>query len=155
MADNVAITPGSGATAAADDIGGVLFQRVKVVHGADGVNDGDVSAANPLPVVAYGELVEAIQALRMAMQSLTRSAIGQVLPDVAGAFNSPIRVPVLAQNPTAANLTATVSLAASQTLTTLSTLSNQTNIGSFAANIQIPTIMILGGEQVRRNITVT
>jgi hypothetical protein len=36
MADNVAITPGTGATVAADDIGGVLHQRVKVSVGADG-----------------------------------------------------------------------------------------------------------------------
>lgn len=50
MADNVAITPGSGAIAAADDIGGVLFQRVKLVQGADGVNGGDIAASNPLPV---------------------------------------------------------------------------------------------------------
>ena len=51
MADNVAITPGAGATVAADDIGGVLWQRVKVGWGGDGVA-GDVSAANPLPVSA-------------------------------------------------------------------------------------------------------
>lgn len=36
MADNVAITPGSGATVAADDIGGVMHQRVKLGLGADG-----------------------------------------------------------------------------------------------------------------------
>jgi hypothetical protein len=36
LADNVAITPGTGATVAADDIGGVLHQRVKVSIGADG-----------------------------------------------------------------------------------------------------------------------
>lgn len=37
MADNVAITAGTGTTIAADDIGaGVLAQRVKVVLGADG-----------------------------------------------------------------------------------------------------------------------
>jgi hypothetical protein len=36
MADNVAITPGTGATVAADDIGGVLHQRVKISVGADG-----------------------------------------------------------------------------------------------------------------------
>lgn len=51
MADNVAITPGSGVTVAADDISGVLWQRIKVGWGADGVA-GDVSAANPLPVSA-------------------------------------------------------------------------------------------------------
>lgn len=49
MADNVNITPGSGAEIAADDIAGVLFQRVKVAHGADGAAV-DTSAANPLPV---------------------------------------------------------------------------------------------------------
>jgi hypothetical protein len=36
MADNVAITPGSGATVAADDVSGVLYQRVKISVGADG-----------------------------------------------------------------------------------------------------------------------
>ncbi len=37
MADNVAITPGAGATIAADDIAGVLHQRIKLSLGADGV----------------------------------------------------------------------------------------------------------------------
>jgi hypothetical protein len=50
MADNVGYTPGTGASVAADDIGGNLFQRVKLALGADGVNDGDVSAANPVPI---------------------------------------------------------------------------------------------------------
>jgi hypothetical protein len=36
MADNVAITAGSGTTVAADDVGGVLHQRVKISIGADG-----------------------------------------------------------------------------------------------------------------------
>jgi hypothetical protein len=51
MADNFVANAGSGgATFASDDIGSVQFPRLKVVHGADGVNDGDVSTANPLPV---------------------------------------------------------------------------------------------------------
>lgn len=152
MADNVAITPGSGATAAADDIGGVLFQRVKVAIGADGVNDGDVAASNPLPVAAYGELIEAIQALRMAIQALTRSAIGQAMPDTAG------RIPVLAQNPTAANLAVTASIAATQTLatvTTVGTVTGLTNIGGNSAAEHIPALLRIGGESLRRNITVT
>jgi hypothetical protein len=49
MADNVAITAGSGTTVASDDIGGVQYQRVKVTHGADG-SATDVSTASPLPV---------------------------------------------------------------------------------------------------------
>jgi hypothetical protein len=51
VADNVTANAGSGgATFAADDIGGIHFPRTKLIIGADGVNDGDVSSANPLPV---------------------------------------------------------------------------------------------------------
>lgn len=54
MVDNVAITPGTGATVAADDITSVLYQRIKLIQGADGVNDGDTSDANPFPVKGTG-----------------------------------------------------------------------------------------------------
>ena len=51
MADNVILDPGSGgATVATDDIAGIQFPRGKITIGADGVNDGDVSRTNPLPV---------------------------------------------------------------------------------------------------------
>jgi hypothetical protein len=49
MADNVGYTPGSGATIAADDIGGALYQRVKMIHGADGIAH-ETADGNPLPV---------------------------------------------------------------------------------------------------------
>lgn len=49
MADNVEVTAGSGTTIAADDIGGVLHQRVKISQGADG-SATDVSSAAPLQV---------------------------------------------------------------------------------------------------------
>jgi hypothetical protein len=49
MADNVAYTPGTGATIAADDVSGVLHQRVKLSIGADG-SAADASASNPLPI---------------------------------------------------------------------------------------------------------
>lgn len=49
--DNVTTNPGvGGAVFATDDIGGVQYPRTKLVIGADGVNGGDVSSANPLPV---------------------------------------------------------------------------------------------------------
>lgn len=55
MADNVIANPGAGGeTLATDDIGGVQYPRSKLVIGADGVNDGDVSSANPLPVRVQG-----------------------------------------------------------------------------------------------------
>lgn len=55
MADNVAITEGSGTTIAADEIAGVKYQRVKIALGADGAYDGDLdagaaAASNSLPV---------------------------------------------------------------------------------------------------------
>ena len=51
MADNTTLNTGSGGDViASDDIGSVKYQRIKLIHGADGVNDGDVSQANPLPV---------------------------------------------------------------------------------------------------------
>lgn len=51
MADNTVLPTGVGGdTIASDDIGGIKFQRVKLVHGADGINGGDISEANPFPV---------------------------------------------------------------------------------------------------------
>ena len=53
MVDNTVLNLGTGGdTLANNDIGGVKFQRIKLIHGAAGVNAGDVSAANGLPVEA-------------------------------------------------------------------------------------------------------
>jgi hypothetical protein len=91
------------------------------------------------------ESLEALEALRMAIQSLTRT-IGQSMPDTAG------RQRVLAENPTASALNATVSLAGGQTL---ATLSNQTQIGGLSATEQVPSLMRLGADASRQNILVT
>lgn len=60
MADNVVVNAATvaGSTLAADDIGGVLYPRSKIVIGADSVNDGDVSATNPLPALLRSEQVD-------------------------------------------------------------------------------------------------
>jgi hypothetical protein len=56
MADNVEFqhtftaTPPKDTIVGADEIDGVVYQRMKLIHGADGVNEGDISALNPLPV---------------------------------------------------------------------------------------------------------
>lgn len=144
MADNVGYTPGTGATVAADDIGGILHQRVKLTLGADGASEGDVSSSNPMPVMGVGELVEAVEALRMAVQALTRSGLGQAMPDTAAR----LRVAVDA-------ISASLTLAAVTTVTTVTTLTNQTQIGGIAATEQIPSLMRLGADSMRRNITVT
>ena len=50
MADGTTINIGTGGdVVATDDIAGVKYQRVKLIHGTDGVNDGDASASNPFP----------------------------------------------------------------------------------------------------------
>jgi hypothetical protein len=51
MADNVGYTPGTGALVAADEIAGVLHQRIKLGIGDDGVAV-DVSTTNPMPITA-------------------------------------------------------------------------------------------------------
>lgn len=55
MADNTTLNAGSGGDSiATDDIGGVKYPRSKIVIGADGVNGGDVSSSNPMPVTGTG-----------------------------------------------------------------------------------------------------
>ena len=53
MADNtqLPIPQTAGDLIATDEIGGIKFQRVKLIHGADGANDGDVASSNPLPII--------------------------------------------------------------------------------------------------------
>jgi hypothetical protein len=142
MADNVGYTPGTGALVAADEIGGVLHQRVKLGIGDDGVAV-DVSEANPMPVNAVGELIEAVEAMRYAIQSLTRS-MGQAMPDTAGRLRVNVELGAL-----------TASIAAAQTLATVTTLTNQTQIGGLPAFEQIPALMRLGADSLRRNVSVS
>lgn len=52
MADNVAITAGTGTAIAADDVSSVFYQRVKLDYGADGAS-APATAATPLPVLPY------------------------------------------------------------------------------------------------------
>jgi hypothetical protein len=54
MADNINVTTGSGIAIGGDLISSVLYQRVKLIAGIDGVNDGDIAATNPLPVSVSG-----------------------------------------------------------------------------------------------------
>lgn len=142
MADNVAYTPGSGATIAADDIGGVLYQRVKIIHGVDGVAH-ETADNNPLPIKAMGELIYAIEAMRMAIQSLNRTVgLAQVNPLTGRMLvdNSGVTQPVTG------TLTA---------VTTVSTVSNLAQVGGQSANSQIPSFERISADNLRRNISVT
>jgi hypothetical protein len=82
MADNVTL-PGTGEVVATDDIGGVLYQRVKLIHGADGVTDGDVSRSNPLPVAAQAlSVLRRIAALLKPLQQITGGGSNRLSVDV-------------------------------------------------------------------------
>lgn len=149
MADNIGYTPGTGATVAADEIGGVLHQRVKLGIGDDGVAV-DVSAANPMPVtLTQGEVVEALEAMRMAVQSLTRS-VGQAMPDVAGRLR--VVVDAISGALTLATITTVGTVT---TVTTVGTVTNQTQVGGNPAFEQIPALMRLGADSLRRNVSVS
>jgi hypothetical protein len=81
MADNVAITAGSGTTIATDDVGGAQYQRVKVVWGADGsVNDTSVAA--PLPVVPNGTEYETVAASQTAQTLGATGATGDYIAGI-------------------------------------------------------------------------
>jgi hypothetical protein len=149
MADNVGYTPGSGAIVAADEIDGALHQRVKLGIGDDGTAV-DVSANNPLPAtITAGELIEALEAMRMAVQSLARS-VGQSMPDVAGRLR--VVVDAISASLTLATITTVGTVT---TVTTVSTMTNQTQVGGNPAFEQIPALMRLGADSLRRNVSVS
>ncbi len=152
MPDNVTLPPSatkaatrevtySGELAHAQAIGLVTF---------DGPDDAktaaDVSEANPFPMALYGEAIEALEAMRLAVQALTRT-VGQMQPDTAA------RMRVALDSISAGLVLSTITTVTQ--VTTLSTLTNQTQIGGIAATEQIPSLMRLGADSARRNITVT
>ena len=148
MADNIGYTPGTGATIAADEIAGVLHQRVKIGVGADGTAT-DVSTSNPMPIMAYGELVEAIEAMRMAIQSLNRTIglaqvnplTGRMLVDGSG-VTQPISGTVSVGTPA-------VTQSGTWNVTNLATIGGQN------ANSAIPSFERNTADNLRRNIIVT
>jgi hypothetical protein len=143
MADNVGYTPGSGEVIATDDIAGVQYQRVKPVWGVDGVAQ-DVNNNTPLPVTGAQELMEAIEAMRMAIQALTRTIglaqvnplTGRMLVDPSG-VTSPVSGTVTANQGGTWNIT------------------NLATIGGVAANSQVQSFERMTADNLRRNINVT
>jgi hypothetical protein len=142
MPDNVAYTPGAGATIAADEIAGVLYQRVKPVTGVDG-EAADVSQQNPMPIAAYGELLEAIEAMRMAIHSLTRTIglaqvnplTGRMLVDGSGVTQ-----------PVSGSLSA---------ITQVSLVTNTQQVGGQNANSFVPSFERMTADNLRKNIVTT
>jgi hypothetical protein len=99
--------------------------------------------ATAVPVAVSGvtgELIEAIEALRMTVGSLSRT-IGLSIPDLLGRQRVSIDV-----------ISAGLTLG---TITTVGTVSNQTQIGGFVAADQIPALMHMSADNIRANIKVT
>jgi hypothetical protein len=99
---------------------------------------------------AFEELAleSTLQALRLAVAALTRT-IGLMTPDVAGRMRVTLES---APSVVAASQSGTWNLS---TITTCSTLTNQSQVGGFNANDQIPALMHLSADSLRRNITVS
>ena len=134
MADNVGYTEGAGISIAADEVAGAMYQRVKVSHGIDGVAH-ETSDSNPYPIKVMGELIEAIEAMRMAIQSLNRT--------IGMAQVNPLTGRMLVDTGTIA------------TVTTVGTVSNLAQVGGQLANSQIPSFERMTADNLRRNIAVT
>lgn len=151
MADNVTL-PGTGEVIATDDIGGVQYQMMKLVDATLNSTTPIGTEANPLPAALYGEAIEALEAVRYAIQSLTRT-IGLMQPDTAARMR--VAIDSITAGLTLATITTVGTVSTVTGVTTVSTLTNQTQIGGFAANDQIPTLMRLGADNLRRNISVS
>ena len=89
-----------------------------------------------------------LQSLRLAVAALTRT-IGLMTPDAAGRMRVTLES---APAVVAASQSGTWNLS---TLTTCSTLTNQSQVGGYGANDQIPALMHLSADSLRRNITVS
>jgi len=127
VADNVGYTPGSGAIVAADDIGGVLHQRVKIGVGTDGTAV-DVSSANPMPVAD-------------ATAEETRQGMLMLLTRMLNYFNAPMGYDKSAQalrvQLTPSTLTTVTTVSTVTTVTTCATVTNLSTIDTLQGRIQV------------------
>ena len=115
MADNIGYTPGTGATVAADEIGGVLHQRVKIGVGADGTAV-DVSEANPLPV-----------------DIPSNSGLGFLLARILSILAAPLGYRKDTQRYQASAVLESGTVTTVSTVTTCSTVTNVSQLGGLAA----------------------
>ena len=123
MADNVGYTPGSGATVAADDIGGVLHQRIKIGLGEDGVAV-DLSRANPMPTEAQRN-----DALLAMIQRLVK--VCEALQVVDQQQRQRVTVDAITSNLSLTNVLGV------GTVTTVSTVSAQTSMAGMDREMYI------------------
>jgi hypothetical protein len=129
MADNIGYTPGTGATVAADEIGGVLHQRVKLGIGDDGVAV-DVSESNPMPV-------ELVGVNESAPLSVSDDAIAQLLGMLLQYQDSPRGYDKSLQRQRATVLVESGTVTTVTTVTTVATVTNLSTIDTLQGRIQV------------------
>lgn len=91
MADNIATTPGVGAIVRTDDVGGVQLQVIKLALGQDGMEDGLVSDAYPLPI----SLRDATTGIAATVQAVQQTPGGNALRVQVGPGDVISNIPVV------------------------------------------------------------
>lgn len=150
MADNVPITPGSGAIIAADEVtrNAILEKQqiIKIGLGAEGVHEGLAGSANPLPTsdLADQNLTDQLAHLVNALKFLS------TVQGIAG----DLRVTLLSGVVT--TVTAVTTVTTVTAVTTVTTVTGQTNAGGFGLQHQVMNQMNTNAAAaIRNNITVT
>ncbi len=143
MADNVGYTPGTGALVAADDIAGVLHQRIKL--GIGGIGEAvDVSAANPLPITSAtplavtGPLTDAeLRAVPLSVVDVNNAESLQgmifLLTRMLNYLNSPQGYDKSLQRQRGTVIVESGAV----TVSTINTVTNQANIGNIQGQILV------------------
>lgn len=105
------------------------------------------TASYPSIVDVTGELLEAVESMRMAINNLTKT-IGMAQTDP---LTGRLRVSV----ETAPTTTVTGTVTATVSNATVTTVTNQSQLGGQNANSAIPSLERMTGDNLRRNISVT
>lgn len=134
MSDNLNVTPGSGATVAAKDQGGVLHTRTLLEILSSAGAPVDVSDTNRLPVDKLDEIVFLL------------SSMLEKMPRVDAAER--LLVSHAESNPT-------VAISSAQTVATVTTLGGVTNIGGRDAAHAAFALANMGALHIYNNILVT
>jgi hypothetical protein len=139
MTANVGYTPGTGAIVAADEIAGVLHQRIKIGVGVDGVAV-DVSSANPMPVT----LPDVTALNPLPVSDVTNAAAQQdmilLLTRMLNYLNAPQGYDKSQQrqrNTTVIESGTVTTVSTVNTVLAVGTVTNQTQMGGIQAQILV------------------
>lgn len=158
MADNVAITPGVGATVATDQVGSAHYQRVKITDGtADSENHmlveaaGNITAKLIAGTAAIGKLAAnsgvVIGDVNVVSNTLATGAASSAKQDTGNSSLTSIdgKIPALGQALAAASVPVVLTAAQMTTLTPLS---------SVTATLSAETTKVIGTVNVAANQTI-